>query len=122
MTYQSQVTLSGLSFEAILLSSATVPRETFHCCKRFLVVREEGPDEGLFNKDSAPLSPEIHNSTAPPSAPGDPIESGVFNASNREEDIALVRNQGLEVDDYMEPTPNNVPSFDTPASDTLFQV
>ena len=40
--------------------------------------------------------PEIQNSTAPPSAPGDPIEAGVFNAPNLPEDISLVGNQGLE--------------------------
>ena len=79
----------------------TIPDETFHCDKRFAVVREEGPVEGLFDKEPAPPPPEIQILTAPQSTPGDPIEVGVFNASNREEYIALVRNQGLEVDDYM---------------------
>ena len=58
---------------------------------------------------------------APPSEPGDPIEAGVFNSSNQEEYIALFSNQGLEVDDYTEPAPENVPLFHTPAADTLFQ-
>ena len=30
-------------------------------------------------------------------------------------------NQGLEVDNYMEPAPNNVLLVDTPADDTLFE-
>ena len=51
--------------------------------------------------------------TAPPSAPGDPIEAGVFNTSYRAEDISLVRNQGLEVDDDMELAPDNVPLDET---------
>ena len=59
--------------------------------------------------------------TAPPSAPGDPIEDGVFNNPNRAEDITHVNNQGLEVDDDMEPAPDNVPLVDTPADNTLFE-
>ena len=59
--------------------------------------------------------------TAPSSAPGDPIEADVFNASNRTEGINLVSNQGLEVDDDMEPAPENVPLVDTPTADTLFE-
>ena len=51
----------------------------------------------------------------------DPIEAGVFNASNWAEDIAIVRNQVLEVDDDMEQAPNTVPLVDTPDDDTLFE-
>ena len=51
----------------------------------------------------------------------DPIEAGVFNASNWAEEIALVRNQGLEVDDDMRRAPENVPLFEIPAADTLFE-
>ena len=86
-----------------------------------MVVREEGTAKGLFDKEPAPLPPEIQNSTSPPSAPGEPIEAGVFNASNRAEYIALVRNQGLEGDDDMGPAPENFPSVDTPAADTMFE-
>ena len=102
-------------------SSATITGDTFHCAKRFTVIREEGPSEGLFDKDPAPPTPDIHNLTAPPSPPGDPIEAGVFNASNKSEKIALFRNQELEVGDDTEPSPNNVPLADTPDSDTLFE-
>ena len=98
VSHQSQVTCRSLSYEAVLFSSTTITGETLHRAKRFAVVWEEGPDEGLFDKEHAPHPPEIQNSTAPPSAPGDPIESGVFNASNRAEDISLVRNQALGVD------------------------
>ena len=92
MTHQDQVMRHGLSYESVFFSSETIPGETFHCDKRLAVVREEGPAEGLFDKEPAPLPPKIQNSTTPPSASGDPIEAGIFNASNREEDIALVRN------------------------------
>ena len=75
----------------------------------------------LFDKDPALPPREIRNSTAPPSSPGDPIEDGVFNASNREEKISPVMNQGLEVDDDMEPAPKNVLLVDTYVADTLFE-
>ena len=77
---QSQVKHRGISYEAVFFSSATVPGETFHCAKRFTVVREEGPAEGLFDKEPSPPPPEIKNLTSPPYAPGDPIEAGFFNA------------------------------------------
>ena len=65
------------------------------CAKSFAVVWEEGPSEVLFDKEPDPPIPEIHNLTAPQSAPGDSIKAGVFNASNWSEEIALVSNQGL---------------------------
>ena len=61
----------------------------------FAVVREEGPSEGLFDKELVPHSLEIQNSTAPLSAPGEPIEAGVFNSSNWAEEFSLLRNQEL---------------------------
>ena len=59
--------------------------------------------------------------TAPLSVPGDPIEAGVFKNSNREEDIDLVRNQGMEVDGDIKPDLDNVPLVDTPTSKTLIE-
>ena len=120
-THQSQMTRRGLTYEAVFFSSATIPGETFHCAKRFTVNPEEGPDEGLFDKEPAPTPPEIKNSITSPSAPGKYIKSDVYNASNWAEDISLVRNQGLGVGDDMEPDPDNVPLVDTTAADTLFE-
>ena len=76
VTHQSQVTHSGLSYESVFLSSATIPGETFHFDKGFAVVREDITPEGLFDKEPAPPPQEIQNSTSPPSALGDPIEAG----------------------------------------------
>ena len=90
-------------------------------CQAFSVVREEVPDEGFFDKYPSPTPPEIHNLTTPPSAPGDPIVAGIYNASNWAEEIFLVMNQGLEVDYGMEPAPKNVPLVGTPDSDTIFE-
>jgi hypothetical protein len=42
------------------------------------------------------------------------IADFVFNAQNRAEDIALVRNMGFEVDDINKPTPENVPAGEAP--------
>ena len=89
VAHQAQVTCRGLSYEAVFFSFATVPEETFHCAKRFEVAYEEWPAEGLFEKKPTLPPLEIQNSTAPPSAPGDPIEAGVFNASNRENTLPL---------------------------------
>ena len=97
-------------------------RGEFHCTKRFAVVQEEGPAERLFEKEPDPNPPEIQNFTVPTSSPGDHIESGTFDASNRVEYIALVRNQGLEVDYGMESDPENFPLVDTPAAEKLFEV
>ena len=86
-----------------------------------MVVRKEGPAEGLFGKETAPPPSEIKNSTAPPSAPGNLIEAVVSNTSNWAEDIDLVRNKGLEVDDGTGAAPDNVPLVETNAADTLFE-
>ena len=111
----------GLSYRFVFFSSATFPGDTLHCSKRLVLFWEEGPSGGLFDKYLDPAPSEIYNSTTPPYAPGDPVEAGIFNASNQAEYIALVRNQGLEVDDDIEPAPDNVPLVDTPDSDTLFE-
>ena len=58
--------------------------------------------------------------TALPSAPGETIEAGVFKASNRVEEIALVSNQGLDFYDDMEPALDNDSLVYTPSSDTQF--
>ena len=113
MSHQSQVTRRGISYEYVFFSSATIPGDNFHCVKRFAVVPEEVSAEGLFDKEPAPPPPEIQNSTAPPSAPGDPIEAGVFNTYNWAEEIDIVGNQGIELDDGMEQAPKNVHSVDS---------
>ena len=59
VSHQSQVTCSSLLCEAVPFSSVTIPGETFHCTKRFAVVREEGPSESLFDKDTDPTPSDI---------------------------------------------------------------
>ena len=98
----------------------SIPRETFHSEKRLAVIREEGPAGVLFGKYPDPPPPNIHNFTAPTSAPGGPIEADVLNISNQVEDIALVSNQEMGFDDDMEPAPDNFPLIHKPSVDTLF--
>ena len=83
VTHKSQVTLCGHSHEDVFFSYAAVPSETFHFSKSFAVVLDEGGSEDLFDKEPDPHPPEIQNSTALPSAPGELIEAGIFNASRR---------------------------------------
>ena len=61
VTHQYQVTHRGISYKAVSFSSVTVPGDIFHCVNRYAVVREEGPAEGLFEKDPEPPPPETHN-------------------------------------------------------------
>ncbi len=42
---------------------------------------------------------------------GEEIADFIFNAQNRAEDIALIRDMGFEVDDNNEPAPENVPTL-----------
>ena len=121
MTHQAQVTRRSLSYEAVFFSSLAVPEETFHFDKRFVIVWDKGPAEGLYDKDPSPFPPYTHNLTTLPSAPGDPIKAGVFNASNREEYIDLGSNKGMENDYDMKPDHYNVPSVGTHADEKLFE-
>ena len=94
----------------------TIPGETLHYSKSFTIVWEEGPAKVLSDKDPAPPPPEINNLAAPPFTSEDSIEAVFFNSSNWTEYISLVRNQGLDVDDDMEPEPNNFPLVHTLAA------
>ena len=98
VAHQSQVTRRGLSYKAFFFSSVTNYGDTFHFAKRFMVVWEEWPDAGLFDKNPASPPPEIQDSTSPPSASGGSIEAGVFNTSNWGKYIDLVSNWVHEVD------------------------
>ena len=121
VTHQSQVISRGLSYVAVFFSSTIFPGEISHCPKRFVVIQEEGIYEGLFDKEPVTTPLEIHNSTAPPSAPGEPIEAGVFNASNWVEEMYFICDKGMKVDDDMEPAPKNVPLLDTPNNEACLR-
>ena len=83
-----------------------------HAVKRWVRVEEEGNPEHFFISDDEedaeqdPTHPSNQNSNVDD---GVPIENSVFSASNRAEDIAMVRGMGLDVDDDNEPSVENIP-------------
>jgi hypothetical protein len=111
------VTRRGLTYDAIFFSSASIPDVELSAARRFVLVLEEGPNDGVWE--------EVANNPAPgnPSLPdGDvdnpvPIDDAIFNLRGTAEDIAMVRNQGFDVDDDNEPVPENVPTDDGPTVD-----
>ena len=117
------IKLHDVAFRANLFSSLlqTFPWRPFIFPSGLWLSREKGAYKGLFDKEPVPPQLEIQNFTAPSSSPWDPIEAGDFNVFIRAEDISLFRNQVLEVDDDMEPSPDYVPWGETPSSDTLFE-
>jgi hypothetical protein len=100
----------GKMFVSIFFRSSTIPG-LLHAAERWIKVEEQGPPDQLW-EDAAPAK-------APAAAVyinerGEEIADFVFNAQNRAEDIALVRNMGFEVNDDNKPTPENVPAGDAP--------
>ena len=88
------------------------PDKEVHCVARWCKVVTEGPEEKLFEEDRpaeatpAPEPPAVVNERG-----GDDI--ALRSLSNRAEDIALIRAQGLDVDDDNEPAPENIPDATT---------
>lgn len=113
---RERVTRRGLSYESIFFSSASIPNIELSAARRFVVIEEQGPNEGLWE--------EVANNPVPgnplPAGGGDvediptPIDDAIFNLRGTAEDIAMVRNQGFDVDDDNEPVPENIPADDGP--------
>ena len=82
LKHQYQVTRCGISYKAVFFYSTIFTGDTFCCAKGFAVVQEGVAAGGLFYKYPDPPPLEIQNLTAPPSAPGDPIEAVIFNVYN----------------------------------------
>ena len=81
----------------------------------YLIVREEGDPSELFETPSAPTAAAAADA---PQDVAEPIDQTVFEATNTAEDIAMVLNQGLDVDDDNAPAPENVPTTNGPTTDT----
>ena len=85
-------TCGGKTFVSIFLRISTIPG-LLHAAERWIKVEEQGPPDQLW-EDAA-------RAEAPAAAVciderGEEIADFVFNAQNRAEDIALVRNMGFE--------------------------
>ena len=109
------MTRRGLTYESIFFSSASIPDIELSAARQFVIVHEQGADEGL--------SEEVANNPAPGNPPvpdGDPdhvaitIDDAIFNLRRTAKDIVMVRNQGFDVDDDNEPVPENIPTGDAP--------
>ena len=115
------VTRRGLTYDAIFFSSASIPDIELSSARRFVIVVEQGPDEGLWeevaNNPSAPGNPPPLPAGADDDDAPTAIDDAIFNLRGTAEDIAIVRNQGFDVDDDNEPVPENVPTDDGPTVD-----
>ena len=82
-----------------------------YCVRRWVKVIEEGAEEHLFqqaaNEQQNTGGPEAEN--APEGENQIVLGEEIFNAGNNAEDIALVLNQGLNVDCDNQPAPENIP-------------
>ena len=104
-------TRGGKRFVSIFFRSSTIPG-LLHAAERWVKVEEQGPTDLLWENAAtteAPAAAAVYIDER-----GEDIADFVFNAQNRAEDIALVRNLGFEVDDDNEPAPENVPEAGAP--------
>ena len=101
----------GKDFNAIFFSSPTLPDVELWCATRYALVRTEGRPSQFFDVRAAAGAPP---GALPPNT-ADP-EDDTFEARNRAEDIALIENQGFDVDDDNRPADENVPTENGPAA------
>ena len=114
-THQAEVTRRGRTYTATFFSSASAHGHILHCANRWVTVLEEGNADGYWDNPRARTQAggggaATNADTNGASEQGAPIDDLVFNASNRAEDIARVRDEGHEVDDDNEPAPENIPA------------
>ena len=107
---REQTTRRGATCEHVYFRSDTIPGE-LHVASRWCVVKAQGHPDSFW--DEVPVEPRASLAPAPAARVND-IEPSVFGSGNRAEDIALVRNQGLEVDDDNDPAPENIPDLASP--------
>ena len=85
------------------------PDKELHAVERWVKVKKEGAEEHLFDKDQ----PRDESGDEPEVEDGQELQPSIFRATGVAEDIAMVRAQGLDVDDDNEPAPENVPTGET---------
>ena len=108
---QSSVTSRDNQFIAIFVTHPSFQgSDVIHVAKRFCVVKQEGNPDEFFDGDHAQDEVAMDNdgNFIPE------IDPQVFLSSNWAEDIALVHNQGYDVDNNNEPVPKNIPDTSTP--------
>ena len=101
----------GKDFNAIFFTSPTLPDVELWCATRYALVRTEGHPSEFFEVRAAAGAPP---GALPPNT--DDREDDNFEARNRAEDIALIENQGFDVDDDNHPAVENIPMKNAPAT------
>ena len=105
---QSSITRRGNEFIGVFVSHPSFQgSDAIYVAKRYCVVKQEGNPDGFFDDD--PAQNEVAMDDDGNFVPE--IDPQVFFASNRADDIALVRKQGYDVDDDNKPAPENVPAL-----------
>lgn len=108
---REQKTRRGLTYDAVFFSSESIIDVELSVAKRYITVIEEGPPDLLWN-ESGEQAPVIEGAVSL-HVPVE-IDQGIFSLTGTAEDIALVRNQGFDVDDDNEPVEENIPATDAP--------
>ena len=137
--------IKGKDVDCVVLKNDRFGEERFYCARQFAVVDVEGPAESFFpvitrrrnqnpSNDSVSAEREVSGGTtnsngeggdtsAPDSASALPSMLRSFHAigagSGDAEDIARVRSLGFDVDDDNDPAPENVPSEEERAQESL---
>ena len=83
------------------------PDKELHCVQRWVKIVKEGGEDQLFESENGTTQVEGEEANATPSFE---LPPAIYHATGVAEDIAMVRAQGLDVDDDNEPAPENVPS------------
>ena len=117
--WHEAITRRGLTYDGVFFMSESIPGIQLSAARRFVTVKEQGPDESLWDAPASnpptPGSPPVRRATTPVPDVTVLIDEAVFQANgSRAEDIAMVRNLGFDVDDDNEPVPENIPSPDAP--------
>ncbi len=103
-------TRGGKRFVSIFFWSSTIPG-LLHAAEGWFKVEEQGLLYQLW-EDAAPA--EAPAATVAINEDDEEIADFVFNAQNRAEDIALVRDMGFMVDDNNKPAPENISADGAP--------
>ena len=100
----------------ILLRHDDHAEQDIYACRRWVKVVEEGAVEHMFDGEDLQVpAAEVVNENE---VEGEAIHESVFQSGGHAEDIALVRAQGLDIDDDNMPAPENIPVEVVP-NDTL---
>jgi len=107
-TKKGPVTRRGKNYIAVFFDHPQFEGREIYCATRYANPVAEGDPTEFFDAPDATQAP------VPSEQPGNEIDPEVFRAGNNAEDIALVRAQGLNVDDDNDPAPENIPTADAP--------